>query len=186
MNFGRWAFDCFSNVCPATTQRKYLRSGIWNAGVLGRSRPEAAETRGFGLSKFDRSSSFHPTKFNWQVGYLVRNVVSVPPPLASFHPLLVRYGRAATPWPSLSNSRSSSSYHRVANPGGPPEKPANPAKSQGWGRNPHAAPEAPFTRAWAFPDCHGVSSCRGVIGYGICEGGFQRLFQRPICLTYSK
>ena len=69
----------FRSVCPATTPRKYLRSGIWNAGVLGRSRPEAAETRGFGLSKFDRSSSFHPTKFNWQVGSLVRNVVSVPP-----------------------------------------------------------------------------------------------------------
>ena len=57
---------------------KYL-SGIWNAGVMGRSRPEAAETREFGLSEFDRSSLFHPTMFNQQVGSLVRNAVSVPP-----------------------------------------------------------------------------------------------------------
>ena len=59
---------------------KYL-SDIWNAGVLGRSRPEAAETREFGLSEFNRSSSFHLTMFNQRVGSLVRKAVSVHPPL---------------------------------------------------------------------------------------------------------
>jgi len=98
--------------------------GIWNAGLLERSCLEVAETREFGLGKSESSSSFRSisTKFNQRAGPLIHLQLNIySPPKRPPHQQCTRHGRTATLWPGLSNSRSSS-FHCVANPGGPPGK----------------------------------------------------------------